>query len=555
MQSSYSNSTQLSQFNYPILTDRYRNVSPSSSALSSLRGTRQIIEYAKLKGFLDSPANKNNLSLLEQVTKDVLIRVIGYMDATTRARFFQTTAFFQNLKEESLRGRCDLTSQLTRTCDIQALHILDRLVLQKTGRTITSLKLANIQFTPEKFELIVRLFPYLQEIELRNFALGDAYCKLSGACLEKLKALKYLSTLVLDDRVIPETNLRIISEFTHLKKLSIRGFLATDAGNATDAGIRFLGNLSQLEFLSLELSENGLTYPIMQELKLKNLQVLRIYCKYLQEDVLVDLSLFTNLKELIIDTWKAYPHHITDPVFKEIGKLTKLTSLTITQNFETTDQALEYLSTLPKLEKLDFCLPWKYSKESLENCLKSFPHLTDLHISQSTYRIKPHPKWLFEVVAENCKGLKRLAFSDLTNGINNFLKFAALPESKSKLPELKSIEFENSGKLQSAGIIESFDQFTKLETFVFSEFVFSVNRKITKNDIEQAKANGNESSGSEVEYVKKLPAIEFTESNGNESDSDSEVEYDINVSSSDEEEETSESDNDSATDIDSDDDN
>jgi hypothetical protein len=529
MTSSGSGSSQLAQLNHPILTDVvFRNASQSSTGLSYngrtlTRGTLGFIEYAKLRGFLPSSSPQNdkldlaekNLSPLEKVVKAVQLQLIGHLDSHVRAQLFQTATSFHELKEASLKGRNDLISKLIQHVkgDLRTLKPQDIAVLQEIGSSITSLNLSRIALTPQMLEEIVRLFPRLQELDF-------SYIRITDACISKLEPLKpYLTALHItkSDAAITSNGLKVISKFSLLKKLNIEAFLFTDAG------IRFLGNLPKLEYLSLTTTLALLKRATMQELgeKLKSLQALHLIgfiyeSGFINESVaLLNLSLFTNLRELIIDP-KEVEISVPDPVFAEIGKLTKLRALKIQATRDiriaiTTDKALEYLSNLTQLEKLDIWPPFHTDKEKLENCLKSFSHLTDLQITHCVFDAPDFMNFytdaekLFEVVANSCKALKRLCFSKYYSPHTQ--KFQQL----TTLPELEQIEFRDARHLPRT-IFENLDKFPKLKKLVISNC-----RKITLADVENARAS-----------QKKMPIIEFTASLEDPADSESDDSDDDN---------------------------
>ena len=501
MQSYHSTSSQVSQLNHPRLTNLiYKNVSQPSDTLSYngralTRGTRGFIEYAQLR-FLPSSTNQSQtlnlankkLSLLESVAKDVRLHLIKFLNPISRAKFFQTTRFFHDLKEASLKERSDLISKLIKHVngDLSVLNPQDHELLQAIGPSIISLNLSNIPLTPEKLEKIIRIFPCIQELEFNN-------CEITDVCLEELKPLNDLSALHLKKLDLRGNALSVISEITNLKKLSI------DAAIITDEGLRFLGNLSQLEFLSLSVKVIHL--PIMMTLqgfgeKLKSLQALHLNGLRFEQGALLSLSHFTNLRDLTLTS----VGDICDPVFQEIGKLTKLRVLKIRSEVtDSTDKALEHLSKLTGLEMLDFRPPCRCSKGSFENFLKSFPHLTDLCIVTSPTFLGDAE--LFEVIASSCQSLKRLSFHFFHGVGEEFHQLAALPE-------LERIEFESADARLKSIIFENLDQFPKLKKLVISDC-----QSITSNDVESARAS-----------QKKMPEIEFIPYSSDSESEDSEEE-------------------------------
>ena len=539
MNSSHSIS-QVSRLNHPLLTDIiYNNVSQPPATLSYngralTRGTRGFIEYAQFRGFLPSSTNqsqtlhlaKKNLSPLESVVKEVTLHLTKFLGPVERASFFQTTRFFHDLKEESLKGRSDLINKLIEHVngDLRSLHSQDRRVLQEIGASILSLDLSSIALSPEKLEEIVRIFPCIQKLVFMEFPgvwpLPDNIVETLETCLKKLKPLKSsLSLLDLDAWEISLNALRVLSEFPHLKKLHIR---TKDVSNEQ---LGLLSNFSQLESLSLsgQVIHLPLRTETMQELgkKLKSLQTLHLHGLCVEQGALLTLSQFTNLRDLTLTSVGVRDIYggnllggIHDPVFQEIGKLTKLRSLKIHADVENaTDKALEYLSNLRGLEKLNFQPSWDCSKESFEKFLKSFPHLTDLSIvtnrafcmdaglfefaASSCKALTP-----FKIIASSCKALTRLSFHYFPGVVDEFHQLA-------QLPNLERIEFESAQAGLKSIIFENLDQFPKLKKLVISDC-----QGITLEDVESARTS-----------QKRMPEIEFTPySSDSESETESEEE-------------------------------
>lgn len=492
------NSCSAPQVNHPRLTNViYKNVSSPSAthiyngrALVLTRGTKGFIEFAKiLQQNKQTDLTNKKLSLLENAPQVIQEKVFSFLDPASRACVLQTASPFHKMKEASLKGRNDLVQKFVEFMhfDLSALSNDDIAVLQEAGASITALTLLDIYLSEEKLEKLVRLFPRLLELNLNNCLTTDAH-------LSVLKSLKNLSSLEfnkLNEFSITNTGLEVISQFTRLKKLSV------ESQYISDNGIRTLAKLSKLEFLSLSRADDaeeisGITRETLKELgqNLKNLRTFRLanFLSHLDNDdgineVLVSLSFFTNLEELIIDNCAEV--ELADLCYEAIGKLHKLRNLKIYFN-ERQAKALEELSKLSQLQKLEFeAYDWRNSESSAKFFL-CLSQLTDLTVEGYPCS-RDESECLFELIARNCTQLKRLCLRDKFQFAGE--KFHEL----TALAQLERLEFKVCGFLQNT-ILDSLDQFQKLDTVVISNCPM-----ITNEDIEKAKA-----------AHKGLPNIEYT---------------------------------------------
>lgn len=192
---------------------------------------------------------------------------------------------------------------------------------------------------------------------------------------------------VLDSNNIPfdGKNLQPLSRLTGLKTIRF------DYADLSDANLEYLKDCSNLSYLGMchtMVEGDGLA-----RLKhLSKLKTLHLSCNSLDENKLAALQNFPELARLQIQAGG-----IGDQGLLYISKSRNLVSLELDRNKKITDQGIEYLTRLPKLQLLNIsgstvtskCFASLKKMKSLRHLCISSPNLSEAELAKLSTALKP----------------------------------------------------------------------------------------------------------------------------------------------------------------------
>lgn len=341
------------------------------------RGTAQILNYAKEKGFLQpvscevrdschkvAALSHRIVSPFERMDKTVkLNQVMRCLDVKSLGRLSAVNHHFRNYKSEALEKRGDAVSDLLYYLrgNLKRPYPGDKEVLA----TVQSLNLSNIRLNPEKIATIVRLCPRLRELDLSD-------CNITDNCLAALAPLEELLTsLNLKNSDVTDRGIRHLQGFSQLRTLVLPGVY-------TEAAFTSIATLTQLEKLQLDyssrdvaISEEGVERLTAQLTHLK--ECIFDTGFYLSDGAKRKLPLFTKLEVL-----KIYcADNFSEEDLQEIGKMKNLKELEIAVGAGA-ETRLDPLCKLTNLQRLSLRGISSDLKNGLARLLPVITNLTEL---------------------------------------------------------------------------------------------------------------------------------------------------------------------------------